>query len=187
MGPFQGPGTHHWMSREYSLDMETRVTDKNQHAWSRWGRTNCHKEKWRVIRNVHPILILNTVANSFHKKNQGRHLERRTRVMDARHLIMDGRSGHLDKGTREQRPRGKQPEHLWLPRGEFSQPKRKWKSLSHVQLFATLCLWGTSVHGISQARILEWGAISAFRGSSWSQGWTLVSYVSCLGRQVLYH
>ena len=45
--------------------------------------------------------------------------------MDARHLIMDGRSGHLDKGTREQRPRGKQPEHLWLPRGEFSQPKRK--------------------------------------------------------------
>ena len=46
------------------------------------------------------------------KKNQGRHLERRTRVMDARHLVMDGRSGHLDKGTREQRPRGKEPEHL---------------------------------------------------------------------------
>lgn len=68
LGPFQGPGTHHWMSREYSLDIGTRVTDKNQHAWSRWGRTNCHKEKRRVIRNIHPILILNTVANSFHKK-----------------------------------------------------------------------------------------------------------------------
>ena len=24
--------------------------------------------------------------------------------MDARHLVMDGRSGHLDKGTQEQRP-----------------------------------------------------------------------------------
>ena len=45
--------------------------------------------------------------------------------MDARHLVMDGRSGHLDKGTREQRPRGKEPEYLWLPRGDFSEPKRK--------------------------------------------------------------
>ena len=31
---------------------------------------------------------------------------------------------------------------------------------------------GSSVHGISQARILEWGAISFSRGSSWPRDWT---------------
>ena len=35
---------------------------------------------------------------------------------------------------------------------------------------------GSSAHGILQARILEWGAISFSRGS-----------VSCSGRQVIYH
>ena len=34
---------------------------------------------------------------------------------------------------------------------------------------------GSSVHGISQARILEWVAISYSRGSSWSRDQTLVS------------
>ena len=35
-------------------------------------------------------------------------------------------------------------------------------------------LWppGSSVHGISQARIQEWVAISSFRGSSWLRDWT---------------
>ena len=46
---------------------------------------------------------------------------------------------------------------------------------------------GSSVHGISQARILEWVAISYSRGSSWPRDWTWVSCVSCIGRQVLYH
>ena len=34
---------------------------------------------------------------------------------------------------------------------------------------------GSSVHGISQARILEWVAISYCRGSSWPRVWTQVS------------
>ena len=34
---------------------------------------------------------------------------------------------------------------------------------------------GSSVHGISQARILEWVAISCPRRSSWLRDWTLVS------------
>ena len=34
---------------------------------------------------------------------------------------------------------------------------------------------GFSVHGIFQARILEWVAISFSRGSSWLRGWTWVS------------
>ena len=42
---------------------------------------------------------------------------------------------------------------------------------------------GSSVHGNFQARILEWVAISFFRGSSQ----TRVIYTSCLGRQILYH
>ena len=55
--------------------------------------------------------------------------------------------------------------------------------LSCVQLFATLCtvaLPGTSVHGISQARTLEWVAISFSRGSSWPGYQTHVSCVSCI-------
>ena len=36
---------------------------------------------------------------------------------------------------------------------------------------------GSSVHGISQASILEWVAISSSRGSSWPKDQTLVSYI----------
>ena len=46
---------------------------------------------------------------------------------------------------------------------------------------------GSSVHGILHARILEWAAISFFRGSSRPRGLTHASYVSCIGSQVLYH
>ena len=45
----------------------------------------------------------------------------------------------------------------------------------------------SSVHGILQARILEWVAISSSRGSSWPRDWTCISYVSCIGRQIFYH
>ena len=37
-----------------------------------------------------------------------------------------------------------------------------------------------SVHGISQARILEWIAISSSRGSSWPWDWIHVSCVFCI-------
>ena len=45
---------------------------------------------------------------------------------------------------------------------------------------------GSSVHGVFQKRILEWVAISFFRGYSQNRDRT---YVSCVftGRQVLYH
>ena len=46
---------------------------------------------------------------------------------------------------------------------------------------------GSSVHGIFQARILDWVAISSSRGSSWPRDQTWVSGVSYVGRQVLYH
>ena len=37
---------------------------------------------------------------------------------------------------------------------------------------------GSPVHGVSQARMLEWVAISFFRGSSWLRDWTQVSCVA---------
>ena len=48
---------------------------------------------------------------------------------------------------------------------------------SHVQLLVTprTSLPSSSVHGISQARILEWVAISSSRGSSRARDQTLVS------------
>ena len=46
-------------------------------------------------------------------------------------------------------------------------------------------LWGSSVHGILQARMLEWVAISFSRGSSRPRDRTHVSCDSYIGRWVL--
>ena len=58
----------------------------------------------------------------------------------------------------------------------FSHSDRyvKWKLFSHVQLFATP--W--TVHGILQARILEWVAFPFSRGSSRPRNWTRVSCIA---------
>ena len=55
--------------------------------------------------------------------------------------------------------------------------KVKVKSLGRVQLFATMdcSLPGSSVHGILQARVLEWVATSFSRGSSRPRDRTQVS------------
>ena len=46
---------------------------------------------------------------------------------------------------------------------------------------------GSFVHEIFQARRQEWVAMPSSRGSSWSRNQASFSYVSCIGRQVLYH
>ena len=46
---------------------------------------------------------------------------------------------------------------------------------------------GFSVHGIFQARILEWVAISYSKGSSQPRDQTCISCISCISRQILYH
>ena len=61
---------------------------------------------------------------------------------------------------------------------------------SHAWLFKTL--WTVAQQaslstGILQARILEQVAMPFFRGSSWPRDQMHVSYVSCIGRWVLYH
>ena len=45
---------------------------------------------------------------------------------------------------------------------------------------------GSSLHGVLQARLLEWVATPFFRGSSPPRDRTHVSYVSHVGRRVLY-
>ena len=62
-----------------------------------------------------------------------------------------------------------------------------------VQSCLTLCdpmdysLPGSPVHGILQARILEWVASSYSRGSSQPRDQTHISGVSYIGKWVLYH
>ena len=45
---------------------------------------------------------------------------------------------------------------------------------------------GSSGHGILQARILEWVAMPSCRGSPRPRDGSHISYVSCIGRQLLY-
>ena len=66
-------------------------------------------------------------------------------------------------------------------------------SCMHAQSCLTLCNPmgysppGTSIHGVFQARILEWVAIPFSRGSSQSRDQTHVSSIFCIGKQILYH
>ena len=72
----------------------------------------------------------------------------------------------------------------FLSPGDF--PKVKVKLLSHIWLFVTpwtIAYQSGNPHGILQARILEWVAISFSRGSSRPRDQTRVSCVSCTGRQ----
>ena len=60
--------------------------------------------------------------------------------------------------------------------------------LSHfscIWLFVTP--WTVACHGIFQARILDWVSIPTSRASYWPRDLTLLSYISCIGRWVLYH
>ena len=63
----------------------------------------------------------------------------------------------------------------------------------YTQLYLVLCnpLDGSPpgffVHGIFQARALEWVAIPSSRESTWFRDWISVSYISCIGRWILYH
>ena len=63
--------------------------------------------------------------------------------------------------------------------------KRRIESESEVaQSCPTFCdpmdcsLPGSSIHGIFQARVLEWVAVSFSRGSSWLRDWTRVSRIA---------
>ena len=70
-------------------------------------------------------------------------------------------------------------------------PKEVFYVYSAAQSCLTPCymdwgLPGSSAHGIFQARILEWVAISSSRVSSRPRDWTHISCVSCFGMRILY-
>ena len=62
-----------------------------------------------------------------------------------------------------------------------------------TKLCLTLCdlmdcsLPGSSVHGVSQTRILEWVVIFFSKGSSQPRNSTHTSWISSVGRWILYH
>ena len=74
-------------------------------------------------------------------------------------------------------------ESQWQTSVQVWRTKNKWKWSEVTQSYPTLCdpvdcsQLGSSVHGIFQARILEWVAISFSRRSSWPRGWI---WVSCI-------
>ena len=63
----------------------------------------------------------------------------------------------------------------------------------YFQVCPTLCHpmdcspQGSFVHGILQARILEWVVISSSRGSSWPRNRMFIFFISCIGRWILHH
>ena len=75
----------------------------------------------------------------------------------------------------------------------FLRDAHVWVHAKSSELHPTLCNPmdysppGSSVHGILQARRLEWVATPSARGSSWPRDGSCISYVSCISRQVPYH
>ena len=77
-------------------------------------------------------------------------------------------------------------DHFW----NLKEPMYVWMK---TPLCPTLCdatdcsPWGSSVHGVLQARIPEWVAISSSRGSSLSRDWTCIFWVSCIAGRFFTH
>ena len=75
----------------------------------------------------------------------------------------------------------------------LSFPISVYARVLHAQSFRTLwdpidcCPPSSSLHGISQARILEWVAISFSRAFSQPRNLTYQSFICCIGRQIVYH
>ena len=111
-------------------------------------------------------------------------------------LMCPGRITHK-KMDAVQKPQGVLAGFSFLPNLSLSNPTGKTVCdavvlccAKSLQLYLTLCdpmdcsPPGSSVHGILQARILEWVAMPSSRGSSWLRNQTHIPWI---GRQVLYH
>ena len=83
-------------------------------------------------------------------------------------------------------------DYFYTPKPSISEDLRFGCHAVYAQLCLTLCNpmdyspLGSSVHGILQARTLEWVAIP-FSRSSQSRDGARVSCVSCIDRWALYH
>ena len=69
---------------------------------------------------------------------------------------------------------------------DTGEKHKRYRMCVHAQSCLTLCNSrdcgppGSSVHGIFQARILEWVAISYCRESSWPRDWNCITCISCI-------
>ena len=83
----------------------------------------------------------------------------------------------------------------WSVSGLRCQHDLEWGFLCVLSCFSPVWPWNamdcspldSSVHGVPQARILQWVAIPSSRGSSQPGDQTRISYDSCVGRQVLHY
>ena len=80
-----------------------------------------------------------------------------------------------------------EPDLFWMSGEIFCMCAQSCPTLTTTWTPWTVTPPGSSVHGISQARILEWVAISFSRGSSEPRDPTHVPGNSYTGKQILYH
>ena len=107
------------------------------------------------------------------------------------HILRDFSSAFAANVRTVNALRGRQP--VYNSAGRRLELKRRWRDLMCARSCLTLrdpmdCSPPDfSVHGIFQARMLEWVVTSFSKGSSPPRDQTIVSCVSCNGRQILYH
>ena len=94
------------------------------------------------------------------------------KAMTNRESIIKQRHCFADKGPYSENY-GFSSSHVWMWELDHKEGWN-WKLLSHVWLCETLCI----VHGILQARILEWVDVSFSRGSSQPRDWAQVSHIA---------
>ena len=123
-----------------------------RHNWA--TLTSLHSDLWPLLQMKLYILSLNTLTK----------WQKQTFLLQLKYLEV-----HLASWK---------PESPWLCLS-IPESERKVKSLSCVQLCDPMdySLPGSSVHGIFQARVLEWIATSFSSESSWPRDWTLVSCI----------
>ena len=89
-------------------------------------------------------------------------------------------------------------DYLDLTKREFSsKPRQSYASIRDNVYVCAVMSSSVGAHGLqpsgllcpwtSQARVLEWAAISFFKGSSQPSNQTQLPCISCIGRQILYH
>ena len=168
-----------WAKCWHSTGFSCELGDKAALTDGRWGRvrergpgSEVPSELWKAVpkysdrktgSKIHPILSRNRPSRS---QPPAVSTSREAERSDGERLEQRGGSGQ--RGTSSKRDVGM---HAKL-----------------LQSYQTLCHTiycgppGSSVHGILQARILEWVAISFSRGSFRPRDWTRIS---CIGRRVL--